>query len=221
AVQADRVGPVQLARGGGTTIAAVAGRAHAGDGNDVAAVVLLHFADGGVERVRDEDVPIGIDGHAFGVIQLGRRGRSAVAAVAGRAGAGDGEDVAGRLHDLADAIIAGVGDVDVAAAVHGHAVRAIQHGGRGGAAVATAAGRAGAGDGEDGAGGLHDFANAVRGGVGDEEIAAGIDRHALRRSNPGRGGRSAVAAVGRGAVARDGDDDAGRLDDLADAVVIA
>src|SRR5947209_6622246 len=66
-------------------------------------------------------------------------GRPAVAVVVGGAGAGDGDHGAGRLHHFPNAVVVGIGDEDVAAAVHGGPEGEVQHGGGGGAAVASVA----------------------------------------------------------------------------------
>ena len=134
----------------------------------------------------------------------------AVAAVAGVAVAGDGDDVAGRLHHLADAIVVAFGDEEVAAGVHGHAVRVVEFGGGGRPAVAAVAEGAGAGDGGDVAGGLDHFANAVVVGVGDEDVAAAVHGGPEGEVQRGRGGGAAVAVVAGAAGAGDRGDDRGR-----------
>ena len=55
--------------------------------------------------VGDEQVARGVDRDADRRVQLGGGGGPAVAAVTGRAVAGDGDDVAGRLHHLADHVV--------------------------------------------------------------------------------------------------------------------
>ena len=57
-------------------------------------------------------------------------------------------------------------------------------------------------------------------GVGDEQVARGVDGDAVGDVQLGGGRGPVVAAVTGGAVAGDGDDVAGRLDDLADHVVV-
>ena len=90
------MGPSRLGGGRGAAVAAVAGGAVAGDGDDVARR-LDDLADHVVAVVGDEQVARGVDGDADGGIQLGGGRGSVVAAVAGDAVAGDGDDVAGRL----------------------------------------------------------------------------------------------------------------------------
>ena len=103
-VDGDAVGVVQLGGGRGPVVAAVTGGAVAGDGDDVAGR-LDHLADHVVVRVGDEQVARGVDGDAGGVVQLGGGRGPVVAAVTGGAVAGDGDDVAGRLDDLADHVV--------------------------------------------------------------------------------------------------------------------
>ena len=74
-----------------------------------------------------------------GAVQVGGGGRAAVAAVAMRSIAGDGGDHAGGVIDLADPVVAVVGDEEVAGGVHRDAYRAGQVGGGGRAAVAAVA----------------------------------------------------------------------------------
>src|SRR5262249_37174516 len=74
--------------------------------------------------------------------QLGGGGGAVVAAVAGRARACDGDDGAGRLDHLADDVVAGVSDEQIAAAVHHYAGWGRELGGGGRAVVASVAGHA-------------------------------------------------------------------------------
>src|SRR5262249_2370057 len=153
--------------GGRPAVAAVAGAADAGEGDDVARRPD-DLADAAVMPVRDEEGAAAVPGHPVRLIQHGRGGPEVVAVLSRRAGAGDGEDGAGRLDVLADAVIALVGEEDVPAAVHGPGERVVQHGGGRRPAVAAVAGGAGAGDGDHGAGRLHHLADAIVIAVGDE-----------------------------------------------------
>ena len=126
-----------------------------------------------------------------GIVKLGGGGRAAVAAIAAASVAGDGGDDARAGVDLADAVVAGVGDEQVAAGVHRNADGIVQLGGGGRPAVAAIARSSVAGDGGDDARGGVDLADAVVVGVGDEQVAAGVHRHAARdrsarRRWPGR-----------------------------------
>src|SRR5262249_11922936 len=152
--------------------------------------------------------------------QLGGGRGAAVAGESGRAIAGERSDDAGRLDDLADAIVGGVGDVDVAAGVHGHSVGVGQPGGGCGAAVAGGAVAAVASDGGDDGGGFHHFADGSVVGVGDVDVDARVEGHAVGVIECGGGRGAAVAGVAVVAVASDGDDVAGCLHHFANAIVV-
>ena len=83
--------------------------------------------------------------------------------------------------DLADAVVVGVGEVEVVGGVEGQAGWGVDGGGEGGAVVACVGLGAVSGDGGDGAGGEVELADAVVVGVGDIEI----------RRVGGEGGREA------------------------------
>ncbi len=91
-----------------------------------------------------------------------------------RAGAGDGGDDAGDEADFADAVVVGVGEVEIVGGVESEALGRVECGGGGGAGVAGEALRAGAGDGGDVAGGV-DFADDVASGLGEVEVAGGVE----------------------------------------------
>ncbi len=123
--------------------ACVSGTGKCGDGaggrNDAAH--SHHFAHALVSGVGDVHVAGGIKGHRIGKVELGAGGRDSVtiegarAVPVGEAVAGDGCDVArGRVH-FANALVAGVGDIDVRACVEGDALRLVERSLRGRAAV--------------------------------------------------------------------------------------
>src|SRR5262249_20669670 len=141
-----------------------------------------------------------------------------VAAVGARAGAGDGGDDAGRFDHLADAMVVGIGDVDVAAAIDGHPGGVVQHGGGRGTAVAGVAGDTVTGDGDDLAGRFDHLADAAVGRIGDVDVAGAIHGDVRRPRQLGGGRDLAVAVVAGGAVAGQGDDAAGRCDDRGNGV---
>src|SRR5262249_7003697 len=143
-----------------------------------------------------------------------------VAAVAGGAGAGDSDDVAGGLDHFPNAVRGVIGDEEIAAAVHRHAHRVSQPGGGGRPAVAAVGPGAVARHGDDVARRFDHAAETVIVKIGDEESAAGGPGHAGRPGQLGGGRRPAVAAVAGDAGAGHGDDVARRLDDLADAAVV-
>ena len=89
--------------------------------------------------VGDVEVASGIHGDRGRTVQLGAGGRTAVAGVAWRAVARHGGDH--PVRDLADALVMGVGDVEVAGGVHGDALGIGQLGAGGRASIAAEAGR--------------------------------------------------------------------------------
>src|SRR5262249_15227979 len=120
------------------TVATEAGGAGTRDGRDEAGG-LDDLADALVAPIADVEVAGGVHGHAAGVVQVGGGGCDVVAVVTGRAVAGDGDDEAACLDDLTDPAVVPVRDEDVAAGVHGHAVRLV-HRGRGGRDVVAVVG---------------------------------------------------------------------------------
>ena len=90
----------------------------------------------------------------------------------------------------------------------------------GGHAVAVIACASVAGDGDDGARGFDNFADAVVVFIGDEEVAFGIEGHSERIIEAGIGSGHAIAVIAGASVASHGDDGAGGLQHLADAVVV-
>ena len=123
------------------------------------------LADSVVVLVGDEQVARGVDGDGVGAIQLGGGREPAVAAVAGCAVAGHGDDVAGRLDDLADHVVVAVDDEQVARGIDGEAPGTIQLGGGRRAVVARVTGCAIADRG-------HDRARGARGEVGGAAVEA-------------------------------------------------
>jgi hypothetical protein len=123
----------QLRGCGGSAIAVRALLAVAGDGGDEpVGGDLAHLL---VAEIGDIEVAGCVQRQAVGRIELSQIRRTAVAEVAGMSVAGEGGDDAGR-GDFADAVIVGVGQVEVALAVDGDAVRVRELGGGSGAAVA-------------------------------------------------------------------------------------
>src|SRR5204863_343539 len=118
--------------------------------------------------------------------------------------------------DLADPVVAGVGDVQVPRHVQRDLVGAVQQRGAGRAAVAGVAGGAGgaARDGVDvpgghglaplGAGAGGDRPDRLVVGVGDVQVAGGVQGDRGRRDQQRGGGRAAVAAVAAGAIGAPG-----------------
>ncbi|MNS29471.1 hypothetical protein D3C72_614720 [compost metagenome] len=184
----------------------VAGRARARHRRDGA--VRRDAADAVVVVVRDQQRARGLPEDAVGAAQH-RHGLAAVFE-ARHAGAGVGADGAVGRH-LADHVVVGVGDVEVARGVEAGATRRHEHG-HGGRAVGQA-GEAVAGQGGHHAGGGH-LAHALVGAVRHDQLASGVHGDAVGRVEE-RGG---AGAVGVAVAAGDRADDA-RGRDLADAVV--
>ena len=143
-----------------------------------------------------------------------------------RAGvAGDGDDVTGRLDNLADHVIAGVGDEQVARGVYSDTIGVVQLSGgrRPTVAAVTARTIAGvetvAGDGDDVAGRLDNLADHVVLIVGDEHVARGVHSDTIGGVQLGSGRGPVISGVIFATVACEVDDVAGRLDDLANRVV--
>ena len=214
AVDGDAGGAAQRHRGRGTGEAARRARAAAGDLAHGRAHDLAHAVVG---RVGDVDVAAAVEGDAARRAQRdgGRRSREGARRVAGPAAGNLAER---RTHDLADAVVPGVGDVDVAARVHrdsawrveAHRRRSTGEGarGRGPATGVLRDRRAG------------DLADAVVAGVGDVDVAAAVDGDTARRveRDGSRGTGEAAHRVAR-AAAGDRRDDPGARGHLPDPVV--
>ena len=114
-----------------------------------------------LQRVGDEQVARGVHGDACGAAVVRRRSRARCRRCNPGPVAGDGDDVAGGLDDLADHVVARVGDEQVARGVDGDALGIVQLGvGRGPVVAAVTRGTV-AGDGDDVAGRLDHLANDV------------------------------------------------------------
>src|SRR5262249_37894007 len=113
--QAAVVGLDQLRLRPRPAVAGVALLPGAGDGADDARLAV-DAADDGVEAGDDVKGPLPRDGGGGGLISPGRGGGPAGAAVAFLPRAGDGGDDSRLEVDLADAVVAGLGDVEGALA---------------------------------------------------------------------------------------------------------
>src|SRR5208282_6651790 len=114
------------------TAAAIARHRVDDSGSDV------NLADAAVVFVSDEEIPRGVSGHSGRITKESiNRGAAVTSVGALSSNAGDGVDNAVR--DFADHVIRAIGDVHVVLAIHVDAVRAIQFGAGGWAAVAIVA----------------------------------------------------------------------------------
>jgi len=125
--------------------------------------------------IAEEDVAGMIDEDAVRETNFGDVGGDVVPVIAGRAGAGDSDDVAGGSDNFADAVIFSVGKVDVAKGV------GVQTGGKrdlrldGWNVVTVVAGSAGAGDGLYQARRSNDFADDLVSIIRKEDVAVNIN----------------------------------------------
>src|SRR5262249_51213689 len=128
-----------------------------------------------IAGVADEDRAVGRDGDAVGAVEPRGTGRAAVAAIAAVAVADEGLDGASLRVDASDGVVLGVDDQEVAGAVDGQLLGAIEFSGRRGAAVSGVAASAGAGPGGDEAGGRVDGPEGVPLALEDEDGPVGTD----------------------------------------------
>ena len=126
----------------------------------------------------------------------------------------------GRCSELADALVAGVGEGEEGGGRDCGAARSVEGGGSGGASVTREGLGAVAGDGGDDAGDGVDAADALVGGVREVKVSAGVEGEAVREGEGGAGRSGGVAGKGWSAGTSDGGDYAGGGVDAADAVVV-
>ena len=168
-VDVDHARIEELREGGGAADSVESEDAGAGDGGDDA--LRRDFANPVVLRVADIEVARSVDGEAGGLLQPGVDGGLIVTVVASLVRASDGADDS-RGRDLADAIVAGVEEIQGTGGIDLDVGGFLRPGLGGGASVA---GESGAvvfidDDGDDAAGDLENL-NAG----GDVEIAGGVD----------------------------------------------
>ena len=77
------------------------------------------------------EVAGGVEREGGGEVELGGGGEGVVAGEAWRASAGEGGDGAGGEVEFADAVVVGVGDVEIVCGVEGEALRRVEGGGGG------------------------------------------------------------------------------------------
>src|SRR6185436_20430046 len=153
-----------------------------------------HLAHAAVQAAADVVLARGRDREPDRRMEARLAGRPAVSLESGYACSRDGRDGRGRDLDPADALVPGVGDVEVAAWAGFERARTRERRERGGAAVPAEAGRSGAGHGRDDPGRARDAANDVVPGVGHVEVSVGSECDVLGRAKPGRRSGTAVAA---------------------------
>src|SRR5688572_19987991 len=153
-------------------------------------------------EVREVEPTRTVDGEGVGADRDGEGRPTAPEAVA-LAVAGYRCDATGaRLH-TADAVIAPIGDVQVALRVDGDTARFGEERAGGIPAVAGEARASGAGHGDDAARGHVDPADAMRIGLGDEEVARGVARELYQPLDRGARRRLVLAPEARHPRARD------------------
>ena len=131
--------------------------------------------------------------------------------------AGNGSDDSCGGGDFADAVVAGVGEVEVAVGIERQGRGEVELGG-GGERVVTGEAGCGTGDGGNDAGVEVEFADSVVVAVGDVEIVYSVESEALRRVECGGDGGASVAGEALRSRSGDGGDVADGVD-FADDVV--
>src|SRR5258708_10821570 len=154
-----------------------------------------------------------------GQVQLRVPGRAHAALVAGRARAGDGSDLSVDV-DAADALVQGVGDVEVALAVKSDAPGSVENRVEGIAWVPTVPSLTSPSDRVDGAR-RPDVTNDIVAGVGDEERVAEAACEAGWKIQSGFSGGSPIARIrtcATGADSRDCANDVHSPDPIVESV---
>ena len=190
--RADRhvVREIDLRGRGRAAVARGAGRPGAGEGRDHP-VTGRHFPHAVVVEVRDVEVAGAVHRDILRPVQLRGRGRAAVAAESRRARPCHRGDHAGARRHFPDALVAAVGDVEMAGAVHRYTEREIEPRLGRRAVVAAEPRYARPRDRRDHAVRRHP-ADAVIIEVGEVEVAAAIECHADRAVELRGGGRATV-----------------------------
>jgi hypothetical protein len=199
-IESQAGGKRQLGHGRGAAVAAKTGDSGARKGSDQ--TVGCDFANAVPGELGDVQVAGGIERQVARREHLRAGGRSAIAGRALAISARVGVDRAGGA-DAAHAVVAEVGDVEVAVWVDGEAVGKVELCRGGGAAVAAEAGGSHPGHGSDDAVRV-DFADAVVAGVGEVEIAGTVGGDTL---NGGYLGVDSGPAIAQGSASGDGGDD--------------
>ena len=193
-IDQDVVGIRDGARGGGHPVGGIAADPGAGNGGDNPA--RCHLPDPVVVAVGYVEVAGGVEREATWVVDASVLGGALVAGIPGGAGPGDRADRPGR-GDLADAMVPGIGNVEVPSRVEGEPHRVPDRGGGGEAAVSGIAPGTISDHGGYNARVDVDLADAMVAAVGEVDVAGSVLRHptAEKRSQPRLGGRAVVVDV--------------------------
>ncbi len=163
------------------------------------------------------DIASGIDKDpGRGVKRRGDRGGIVYKKAGGGVFTGDGGDISGRI-DAADAVIAGIGNINIAAA-RVDCGWPVEFGCGSRGAITGKSGGAGAGDSGNDAGGA-DLADALVAGIGDVNRPDAVDEDPGGRVEFGCSSRGAITGKSGGAGAGVGGNRVARAIDAADAVV--
>ena len=150
----------------------------------------VDLADPVVARIGKVEVARAVHRYACGRVDLRLSRRSAVTADTALPRARHGRDRPGGV-DLADPVVAGIGKVEVARAVHRYAIGSGERRLSRRPAIAAETELPRARHGRDRPGGV-DLADAVVASVGDVEVARTVDRHTLGTGDPRLSRRAAV-----------------------------
>ena len=173
-------------------------------------------ADAVVVSIGDIEVARPVHRHAIGIVETRLSCRAAIPAEPLLSRARNGGDRPGGIH-LADAVVVGIGDVEVACAVHRHAIGQVETRLSCRAAVlAEPTTTRNGGDRPDGI----DLADAAVVAIGDVEVARAVHRHAIGIVETRLSCRAAIPAETVLPRSRNGGDRPGGIDP-ADAVVVA
>ncbi len=177
-------------------------------------------AQGAALPLEDVDGPVGCNFDGAGAVDPGGCRRTAVAAVLGLAGAGEGpDDPRGEIDDP-HAVVRDIGDEEPGlCGVERQAVRLDHARARGWSVIAAEPGRAVAGEGRDDARAAVDPANTMIMPVGDIDVSGIVDRDAVGLVEAGTRGRTAIPGIAGLAAAGAGRDHTGARVDAPNAMV--
>ncbi len=176
-----------------------------------------------VTVIIEEDVPRFIDEDTVGKKNLRSVSGDSITVISRDTCARDRDDVAARSYNFPDAVIAIVGEENIAGSVTAYPIRGTDLRLKRGDIVTVIAGGTGAGDGRDDSGCRVNSANSIVIGVREKEIAVRIDVQAPRSADTGLGSEAAVpdgtVVSAAAAAARKDRDDASGNGNFADEIV--